>query len=241
MEIKMDSQEKQIILDKAKLFFEEKIVKNHQLQTNKLRHLSAFNPNPFLERYLAKFAFGDCEYRSIAKALIYPRVMGTSINTIFGTQMQSFCKDVLNGFASVTSGIDIEFIDQVDKRRKYCQIKAGPNTINKDDITTILNHFNAIRNLARTNGLKEFNPDIDCIVGVFYGTNDDLSTMYKTINKTHPVYAGQEFWLRLTGDECFYAELVDTIVEVANEMDGTSLLEDIVTDLAAEIQEKYQA
>ena len=236
----MDSQEKQIILEKAKQFFKEKIVKNHQQQTNKLRHLSAFNPNPFLEKYLAKFAFGSCDYKSIAKALIYPRAMGTSINTIFGTQMQSFCKDVLNGFASVTSGIDIEFIDQLDQRRKYCQIKAGPNTINKDDITTILNHFNAIRNLARTNGLKDFNPDVDCIVGVFYGEDEDLSTMYKTINKSHPVYVGQEFWMRLTGDEHFYDELVDTIVEVANEIDGTSMLEDIIDDLAVEIQNKHQ-
>ena len=81
--------------------------------------------------------------------------------------MQAFCKDVLAGFASTTTGIDIEFVDQIDGRRKYCQIKAGPNCINKDDITTILHHFDAIRRLARTNGLREFNADIDCIVGVF--------------------------------------------------------------------------
>lgn len=234
----MTPEEKKLILQKARQFFKNKIVKNHKKQTEKAKHLKEFNPNPFLQKYLANFAFGNCDSKCIAKALVYPRVLGTSINTIFGTQMQSFCKDVLNGFASTTSGIDIEFKDQVDGRHKYCQIKAGPNTINKDDITTILNHFQAIRNLARTNGLKDFNPDIDCVVGVFYGSNDDLSTMYKTINKSHPVYAGKEFWYRLTGDEDFYEALIDNIAEVANEIDGTTIIEDVVGDLAKEIEEK---
>ena len=234
----MTPEEKRAILQNAKQFFREKIVENHIKNTQKLGCLSEFNPNPFLEKYLANFAFGNCDGHSIAKALIYPRVLGTSINTTFGTQMQAFCKDVLSGFASTTPGIDIEFTDQIDKRYKYCQIKAGPNTINKDDITTIINHFNAIRGIARTNGLRDFNPDIDCIVGVFYGSNGDLSTMYKTINKSHPVYAGKEFWYRLTGDEDFYEALIDNIAEVANEVDGTSIIEDVVHNLAKEINDK---
>ena len=163
----MTEAEKREILAKAKDFFREKIVDNHKRNTERLGKLSAFQPNPFLEKYLANFAFGNCDASSIAKALVYPRVLGTSINTTFGTQMQAFCKDVLSGFASTTPGIDIEFVDQLDGRRKYCQIKAGPNTINNDDITTIKNHFESIRRIARTNGLREFNADIDCIVGVF--------------------------------------------------------------------------
>ncbi len=235
----MTHEEKIKILVKAKQFFRENIVRNHNRNTEKLGKLSAFQPNPFLERYLANFAFGNCDAHSIAKALIYPRVLGTSINTTFGTQMQAFCKDVLSGFASTTPGIDIEFIDQLDGRRKYCQIKAGPNTINKDDITTIINHFEAIRRLARANGLREFNADIDCIVGVFYGANEDLSTMYKTINKSHPVYAGQDFWHHLTGDENFYNELIGEIASIATEVDGTNLLNSVIDQLAAEIEEKY--
>ena len=234
----MTPEEKQAILEKTKQFFRDKIVENHIKNTQKLGNLSEFNPNPFLEKYLANFAFGNCNSESIAKALIYPRVLGTSINTTFGTQMQAFCKDVLSGFASTTPGIDIEFTDQIDGRYKYCQIKAGPNTINKDDITTIKNHFNAIRGIARTNGLRDFNPDIDCIVGVFYGTNDDLSQMYRAINRSHPVYVGEGFWHRLTGDEDFYEALIDNIAEVANEIDGTAIIEDVVNSLAKEIEEK---
>lgn len=233
----MTPEEKRIILQNAKQFFRDKIVENHIRNTKKLGNLSEFNPNPFLEKYLANFAFGDCTSHSIAKALIYPRVLGTSINTTFGTQMQAFCKDVLRGYASTTQGIDIEFIDQIDNRHKYCQIKAGPNTINNDDVTTILNHFNTIRGIARTNGLRDFNPDIDCIVGVFYGTTDSLSQFYRTINRSHPVYAGKEFWHRLTGDENFYEELINNIAEVANEVDGTSIIESAINDLSHQIEE----
>lgn len=235
----MTPDEKREILVKAKDFFKESVVENHKKNTLKLKKLKAFKPNPFLDKYIANFVFGRCSSTNIAKALIYPRVMGTSINTTFGSQMQSFCKDVLSGFASTTSGIDIEFVDQVDGKRKYCQIKAGPNTINKDDIKTILDHFQAIRNLARTNGVRDFNPDTDCIVGVFYGTNEDLSTMYKTINKSHPVYAGKEFWHRLTGDENFYGELVNEIADVAKEVDGTEMLNNVIRDLTIEIEKKY--
>lgn len=234
----MTQAEKKIILDKARQFFKDKIIQNHQKQTLKLETLDSFNPNPFLEQYLANFVFGSGDAVNVAKALIYPRVLGTSINTIFGTQMQSFCKDVLNGFASTTAGIDIEFVDQVDGRKKYCQIKAGPNTINKDDIKTILDHFKDIRNLARTNGLKDFNPDVDCIVGVFYGSFDDLSTMYKTINKSHPVFAGKDFWKHLTGDDNFYNELIETIADVAKEVNGTTIINDVVQKLAAEISKR---
>ena len=235
----MTEAEKREILAKAKDFFREKIVDNHKRNTERLGKLSAFQPNPFLEKYLANFAFGNCNASSIAKALVYSRVLGTSINTTFGTQMQAFCKDVLSGFASTTPGIDIEFIDQIDNRRKYCQIKAGPNTINNDDITTIKNHFESIRRIARTNGLREFNADIDCIVGVFYGKSDDLSQMYRTIDRSHPVYVGKDFWHHLTGDPSFYDELINEIASIATEVDGTELLNNVIRRLSTEIEEKY--
>jgi hypothetical protein len=234
----MTPEEKQVILQKAKQFFKEKIVMNHIKNTQKLKNISEFKINPFLKKYSANFAFGNSDSKCIAKALLYPRILGTSINTSFGTQMQYFCKDVLSGFASIIPGIDIEFVDQVDGRHKYCQIKSGPNCINTGDIPVIIEHFKAIRNLARTNGLNNFNPDIDCVVGVFYSTDDDLSSMYKTLKKSHPVYAGKEFWYRLTGDEDFYEELINNFAEVANEIDGTAIIEDVVNSLAKEIEAK---
>lgn len=129
--------------------------------------------------YLANFLTGNSSPQSIAKALIYPRVLGNSITTSFGTNIQKFASDVLDGFASTTSGIDIEFIDQVEGVRKYCQLKAGPNTINKDDVESIAGHFKGVINLAKVNGLRVSYDDM--VVGLIYGEAHQLSAHYKRI------------------------------------------------------------
>ena len=165
----MNEQERQLILTRSKEFFRNRVANNHIRNTQKLTDINKFNINPFTLKYLSNFAFGDSTPENMAKALLYPRILGTSISTTFGTQLQFFCNEVLTSYASTTSGIDIEFIDALDGRRKYCQVKSGPATINNDDVTTIINHFTAIRNLARTNRMTDFNPMFDCIVGVFYG------------------------------------------------------------------------
>ena len=230
----MTEAERQQILSKAKQFFKTRIAENHIANTSKLSSLDKFNINPFTHKYLAQFAFGDSSPESMAKALLYPRVLGTSISTTFGTQLQYFCNEVLSSYASTTSGIDIEFIDSFDGRRKYCQVKAGPTTINHDDVDTIKNHFRAIRNLARTNHL-DLNIT-DCIVGVFYGTENTLSQSYKRINEEYPVYVGAEFWHRLTGDSNFYYDLINAFAEVADEMDSTELIQQVLQNLANELR-----
>lgn len=222
------------IIDKAKAFFREEIAKSHLQNTKKLK-LNSFNLNPFLDKYKANFLTGNASAKSIAKALVYPRVLGSSINTTFGNKLQKFCSTILEGYASTTTGIDIEFIDLIDGRRKYCQIKAGPNTINKDDVKTINDHFQSIRNLARTNNLNiELN---DLVVGIFYGEPSELSGHYRNIQKNHPVYIGKEFWHRLTGEENFYNIITNAMGDVASEFDGSVLIDNIINQLAKEIEE----
>lgn len=233
----MERIERQRILDDAKEFFKNNVAKNHLKNTKKLKKLKEFKVNPFTLRYLANFAFGESTPENMAKALLYPRIMGTSISTTFGTQLQHFCNDVLSSYASLTPGIDIEFFDAIDGRKKYCQIKSGPITINHDDVTTIKNHFKSIKNLARTNKMADFNAMKDCIVGVFYGTNDDLSGSYKSIAEDYPVYIGEEFWYRLTGDEDFYFDLIEAFAEVADEMDSTELIEEVLENLTQQIKD----
>lgn len=234
----MTEQERIDILVLAKSFFRKKIVINHIKNTKKLSKLSTFSLNPFLSNYLANYLTGNSSAESIAKALIYPRVLGTSITTTFGTHMQYFCSSVLSGFASTTSGIDIEFIDQVENRRKYCQIKSGPQTINKDDVETIKRHFSAVKNLARTNHLDINYSDL--IVGIFYGTPQNLSGNYKLVGVEYPVYIGKEFWYRLTGDLDFYYHLINAIGEIAIETDATLLLDKIIAELAHEIENSQE-
>lgn len=230
----MTDEERSVLLSQAKDFFRNRIARNHLKNTKKLEDIGQFNINPFTHKYLAQFAFGDSTPTSMAKALLYPRVLGTSISTTFGNQLQYFCNEVLSSYASVVSGIDIEFIDATDGRRKYCQVKAGPNTINKDDVKTIKDHFNGIRNLARTNHLDV--RTADCIVGVFYGSEDDLSVHYRKINDYYPVYVGVDFWNRLTGEPRFYFDLINAFVEVADEMNSSELMERLITRLAHEFE-----
>ena len=226
----MTETERQELLTQAKVFFRNRIAANHIINTEKLRNINKFNVNPFTHKYLAQFAFGDASPENMAKALIYPRILGTSIATTFGTQLQYFCNEVLGSYASIVSGIDIEFVDCIDGRKKYCQVKAGPNTVNNDDITTIKNHFTGIRNLARTNRLDVRTSD--CIVGVFYGTEAELSSSYRRIDESYPVYVGAEFWHRLTGEPDFYYDLIEAFTEVADELNSSELVDSVIQELA---------
>ena len=233
----MDIQQELEIIEKAKEFFKERIVSNHLENTKKLKDLKEFNINPFTHKYLAQFAFGNDDPESMAKAILYPRILGTSISTTLGGQLQYFCNEVLSSFASTTSGIDIEYTDCQDERHKYCQIKSGPTTINKDDVVTIKNHFIAIKNLARTNRLTDFNPLFDCVVGVLYGDERSLSSSYREIAKEYTVLAGRDFWEHLTGDPNFYDRLIEAFADVAIEIDCSKVIEEIIEELAAQLSE----
>lgn len=172
---------------------------------------------------------------SLAKALVYPRVLGTSASTSFGQNIQIFIsqlKEIISG-ASGIEGIDIEFIDAIDGRKKYCQCKAGPKTINKDDVETILGHFRRLVGKARLDKIPLQTDDM--IVGILYG--ESMSANYKTINAAYPVYCGAEFWEHLTGDRNFYNRLAKAFGEVVEEdnIDGSALIMKKVNEIAEEI------
>lgn len=152
-------------------------------------------------------------------------------------RIQKLISQLFEGFGSTTPGIDIEYIDTIDRRKKYCQLKSGPNTINHDDVETIFGHFKATINLARTNNLDLGINDL--VVGVIYGDTSELSSHYQRINQQFPVIVGADFWHRLTGKEDFYFDLIDAIGEVALEIDGSSVLEETIQNLASEIQTRF--
>lgn len=235
----MNNKQKQAIINSGKEYFRSTIIPNHLRNLSKLK-LSSFDINPFLINYLAAFLCGDTEPLSLAKALVYPRILGTSLNTSFGQNIQIFISQLQEvvGGASGIDGIDIEFIDAIDGRRKYCQCKAGPKTINKDDIATILGHFKYLMNKSRLDRMGlQFD---DLIVGVMYGDSNNLSAFYKAINAHYPVMCGADFWERLTGDKNFYNCLSKAFGEVVEEdgIDGSKLILDKVVEIADEIKAK---
>ena len=86
----MNEQQKQAIIDSGKEYFRSTIIPNHLKNLNKLQ-LSSFNINPFLINYLAAYS----EPVAFAKALVYPRILGTSLNTSFGQNIQELILSLL--------------------------------------------------------------------------------------------------------------------------------------------------
>lgn len=235
----MNEIQKQAIIESGKQYFRSTIIPNHLKNLQKLQ-LKDFNVNPFLINYLAAFLCGDTEPESLAKALVYPRILGTSLSTSFGQNIQIFISSLeeITGGASGIDGIDIEFVDAIDGRRKYCQCKAGPQTINKDDIATILGHFKYLMSKSRLDRMGlQFD---DLIVGVLYGDRENLSAFYKAIDAHYPVMCGADFWERLTGDKNFYNRLAKAFGEVVEEdgIDGSALILKKVKEIADEIKKK---
>jgi len=234
----MNKKEKEGILIRFKEWFQDSLIESHRKNTEKLTDINKFNINPFLLYYLANYLEGNSTPTSLAKALVYPRVLGTSITTSFGSQMQTFITKVLGAYGSTTQGIDIEFIDQIDKRKKYCQLKSGPNAINQDDIKTIKDHFQGVKNLARTNNLHI---DLgDLIFCLTYGEESEKNSFIKKLEKDYTVYMGKEFWQRFTGDKYFYRDLILTAGEIAKEVNMKNIVDEVIEDLSKNIEKRFK-
>jgi hypothetical protein len=217
-------------------YFEEKIFDNHKINSLKNHSkLKSYKINPILVKYLSKVLEDDFTPIGIAKALYLPRVLGTSINTSFGTRIQSMFVELNLADGSLIKGMDIEFVDKIDNRKKWCQLKSGPNTINSEDVNPLLKKFSTVANLARTNQINLNNSDL--ILGVLYGTENQLSQHYKKIDEKHPVIIGVEFWHRITGFPDFYNKLVINLDKMILSLDTEQFFKKGYTELAEEIKE----
>jgi len=74
----------------------------------------------------------------------------------------------------------------------------------------------------------------DLVVGILYGEPGQESNHYQKLRDNHgyPLYIGQEFWHRLTGDPDFYQELRVAIAEVAVEAKGSEIIKSVADTLA---------
>lgn len=234
----MDEKAKQEILEKAKTWWREELATAHERNTLKLTKVEEFSLNPFLWTYLAYYLEGNSDPESLARVLIYPRVLGTSITTSFGTGFQKLITKLFEGIlGSQIPGIDLEFIDKTDGRKKYCQVKSGPNIVNYDDVKTIKDHFGSASRIARTNHL-DVNVD-DYLFCLLYGEPWQKNANIRLIEQAHTVVIGKEFWHRFTGDPDFYSDLVNSIGEVANEFNMKEKIKVVISELARDIKNKY--
>ena len=216
-------------------YFKDKIFQHHKENVLKNHSkLKSYKINPILVKYLSKVLEDDFTAIGIAKALFYPRVLGTSINTSFGTRIQNMFVELGLADGSLIKGMDIEFIDQVDNRKKFCQLKSGPNTINSEDVAPLIKKFSTVLNLARTNASSLSNNDL--ILGVLYGEESQLSQHYQKIDKTHPVYIGADFWHRITGYSDFYPKLVEELDLMIINLEIEDFFKEGYTALAEDIK-----
>jgi len=216
-------------------YFQVYIFENHK--KNALRDhskLKSYKINPIIVKYLSKTLEDGFTPSGIAKALYYPRVLGTSINTSFGTRIQNMFVELNLAGGSLIKGMDIEFVDQLDNRKKWCQLKSGPNTINSEDVGPLLKKFSTVANLARTNSISLNNSDL--ILGVLYGDESQLSQHYKKIDERHPVIIGQDFWHRITGYRDFYTKLVSNLDEMILGLDSEDFFIQGYNELTKEIE-----
>jgi hypothetical protein len=218
-------------------YFEKKIFEKHIASSLSIHaKLKSYNINPIVVKYLSKVLDDKYSPEGIAKALYYPRVLGTSINTSFGTRIQDMFVDLKIAQGSLIKGMDIEFLDKIDNRKKWCQLKAGPNTINSEDVKPLIKKFTDTINLARTNKAFAGVRNTDFIVGVLYGEPTELSMHYKVIDKTHPVIIGKDFWQRITGYTDFYDQLVDELHKCITNLDTKDFFKKGCEELADEIR-----
>lgn len=219
-------------------YVENNIAEFHSTRIEKLKSINLKDflsrKNPYMFKAKNIVTAGDM-VESLASAY-----MSSAEESIFGNWMEGIAnfvaEKVYAGYKSAAEGIDIEFVDALDGRKKYCQCKAGPQTINNDDVATILGHFTHLQNKAR---LDRLNIGInDMIVGVLYGEPGELSHNYKNVDKTCPVYCGAEFWEHLTGDRQFYYRLVKAFGEVMEEdSEAGHIVMEMVNDLTFNIKE----
>ena len=195
------------------------------------RKFNRFDPNPFTIQAAATGFSDTIDEKSMAKAIVYPFALGTSLSTSFGTKFQEFIVNYVKGknniSGSLISGMDIEYIDALDSRKKFCQVKSEPNTINKDDIKTIEDHIVDIRHLANTNHLQINTNDV--VIGILYGNDKNMSSMYKRIKKDgYTVLIGSDFWYHLTGSQDIYEQLIKKAQDAAKQAHFMPSIEKLV-------------
>ncbi len=224
------------LLKEISNYFENEIIEKHLNNLiKKHSKLKNYQINPILIKYLSQLKENDVSSEGLTKALFYPRALGTSITGSFGSKFQKMFSELGMAKGSLIDGMDIEYIDKIDSRKKYCQLKSGPNTINSKDVNPILREFDKVVGLARTNSYPNFNNN-DLILGIIYGEKKQLSGHYQRIDKRYPVIIGEEFWLRITGYKGFYKKLIFKIDNLIYAMSSDKRFEDAYSMLLEEVR-----
>lgn len=166
----------------------------------------------------------------IAEFMVAQRVE-RSIVTSYGQRIQKIAKEIA-GRGTGVEGADI--CKEVRGRRYYIQVKAGPNTINKD-ISSEINRLlsSAIR---RNHGSV-------ALLGMTYGKRDRVSSIIQRYSQIDWLI-GREFWAFISDDPDCAKKIYEIAREVVQSIpDGGRPYRDRykakVQEIANEIRRRY--
>lgn len=146
--------------------------------------------------------------------------------TSYGSRIQAIAK-LLGVRGTGAEGGDL-YLEKYGKRF-YIQMKAGPNTPNKD-LVTVINKL--LKSATRRNAGSI------ALLGMTYGTRKRVSGIIKKYSELD-WKIGREFWNFIIGGKRVAEELFEIIAEVNKEIDDGALYEEKLLALENAIKEKY--
>jgi site-specific DNA-methyltransferase (cytosine-N4-specific) len=139
--------------------------------------------------------------------------------TLFGGLLEKFAIFVSNelhgGFKSELPSVDLEF--ERDNKYYIVGIKSGTNWGNSDQIARMRENFKSNKETLKAKGIDK---EIIAVNGCIYGKDSvplKIDADDKELN--YYKYAGQDFWLFITGDDDFYKEIIKPIDQEARKKD----------------------
>lgn len=183
---------------KVRQIFEDFL--RRRINTIQRLRLRDFNINPFLFRLLSE-QMGLNDARSIVKFLLHERFERgavTSAGDMFQKLAAIFCEP------TGVEGADL--LKQKEGQYYYIQVKAGPNTVDKDACVKLSKD---LRSAQRRH------PGSITVFGMAYGSEEQISNIVRSYLDVDKKLIGKDFWAFISGDPNCLEELYEIAGEVA--------------------------
>lgn len=166
---------------------------------------------------------GEMSPESMAKVLV-THAFHQKVKDLLREQLPGYVDRALEGYKSQLPGMTLRFTDQIDRTDKHVLLIADPDDAPED--------LDEIRELLKDPALSGEN----VAVAFFQGSEKFYPEKVRALQEILPVYDGQEFWERFTGDPSFCSRItvshVNTIAYRTAE-----ILHDSIESLAKELQD----
>ena len=171
-----------------------------------VKNLKSLSPNDLvLNHFSASYAAGTIggvplTANSLARALVIPRALGSSLSTIVSRQLRFFCGELPGVEVVGKHANQVNYTDRVDDTNRIGIFAGGPSNLNSPGRKTL---EGKLTRLHAQIGRSAPAP----VVCVTHGEISNLNSSFKKLDPKYAVFVGGDFWHRVTGDPNFYREL----------------------------------